>query len=250
LAGPVFSMTLKNIQSKEELIQKVEKQENLTLPSFSNSIFSAMLPVFLLAISALLAYFNFGRIAMAQLIGFINEPTVLMLFALCVVTYSLGIAQGKTIAHTMSIYENGIKDVAAILLIIGASGALKQVLIDSNTSALIATYCSNFNLHPLVLGWLIAAIIRVFLGSATVAGLTAAGIIAPMMPTIHTNPNLMILAIGSGSIFFSHINDAGFWLFKEYFKVSIKDTFLSWSLMESIVSVVGLLGVLALSTFL
>jgi Gnt-I system high-affinity gluconate transporter len=134
-----------------------------------------------------------------------------------------------------------------ILLIIAASGGLKQLLIDSKASVTIAEYFQTLQMNPFVLGWLIAAIIRLCLGSATVAGLTAAGIIAPLMSHIHADPNLMILAIGSGSIFCSHVNDTGFWMFKEYFNVSIKDTFLSWTIMESIVSVMGLAGVLLLS---
>ncbi|MBL0883924.1 MAG: gluconate transporter, partial [Chitinophagaceae bacterium] len=104
-------------------------------------------------------------------------------------------------------------------------------------------------IHPLILAWLVAATIRLLLGSATVAGLTAAGIIAPVITDLNVDPNLIILAIGSGSIFCSHVNDTGFWMFKEYFNVSVKDTFLSWSLMETIVSVVGLIGVLVLSLF-
>ena len=175
---------------------------------------------------------------------------MLMILALLIVTYTLGIKQGKKVKQVMGIYENGIKDIAMIILIIGASGALKQILIDSNASTVIAGYFKQVNIHPLVLGWLLAAIIRICLGSATVAGLTAAGIIAPMMATMNVSPELMILSIGSGSIFFSHVNDTGFWMFKEYFNVSLKSTFLSWSLMESIVSVMGLIGVLILNMVL
>jgi Gnt-I system high-affinity gluconate transporter len=100
-----------------------------------------------------------------------------------------------------------------------------------------------------VLGWLIAAIIRVCLGSATVAGLTAAGIILPLMKSSHVDPNLMVLSVGAGSLMFSHVNDGGFWLFKEYFNLSIKDTLRSWSIMETIVALVGLGGVLLLNLF-
>ena len=164
-----------------------------------------------------------------------------------IVTYTLGIRQGKSIKKIMQFYENGVKDIAMIILVIGASGALKQILIDSNTGVIVAAYFQHLDIHPLLLGWLIAAIIRLCLGSATVAGLTTAGIIAPMMGSLNVNPNLMILAIGAGSIFFSHVNDTGFWMFKEYFKVSLKDTFLSWSLMETIVSVMGLIGILLLN---
>ena len=104
--------------------------------------------------------------------------------------------------------------------------------------------CKTWPIQPLVLGWLVAAIIRVCLGSATVAGLTAAGLILPLIVRMHVDPNLMVLSIGAGSLFFSHVNDGGFWMFKEYFNLSIRDTIRSWSVMETIVSVVGLVGVL------
>jgi len=107
----------------------------------------------------------------------------------------------------------------------------------------------GLSINPLVLGWLIAAIIRVCLGSATVAGLTAASIILPVMSQANVNPNLMVLSIGAGSLMFSHVNDSGFWMFKEYFNISIKDTIRSWSLMESIIAVIGLFGVLILNLF-
>jgi Gnt-I system high-affinity gluconate transporter len=106
------------------------------------------------------------------------------------------------------------------------------------------------NVHPLVLGWTMACVIRVCVGSATVAGLTAAGLMAPMLADMNVDVNLMVLAIGAGSLMFSHVNDTGFWLFKEYFNLSIKDTIRSWSMMETIVAIVGLLGVLVLNSFI
>ncbi|HEY5326050.1 MAG TPA: gluconate transporter, partial [Mucilaginibacter sp.] len=139
-------------------------------------------------------------------------------------------------------------DISLILLIIAGSGAFKQVLTDSGINSQITNLFQSYNLQPLVLGWLIAAIIRISLGSATVAGLTAAGMVSSMVLHDHSiNPNLMVLSIGAGSLAFSHVNDGGFWLFKEYFNLSIKDTIKSWSVMESIVSVVGLIGVLVLN---
>jgi len=141
------------------------------------------------------------------------------------------------------------KDVAMILLFIAGAGALKQVLMDSGVSQTIAASLQGWDVHPLVLAWSITAIIRVCVGSATVAGLTTAGIIAPMVSGGNVDPNLLVLAIGAGSLMFSHFNDGGFWLFKEYFNVSIKDTIKSWSLMETIVAVVGLGGVLVLDIF-
>jgi Gnt-I system high-affinity gluconate transporter len=136
-----------------------------------------------------------------------------------------------------------------ILLIIAGAGALKQILVDSGVNESIGLQLSHFPVHPLVLGWFIAAVIRVCLGSATVAGLTAAGIVAPLVLNGNVNPNLMVLSVGAGSLMFSHVNDSGFWMFKEYFNLSVKDTLRSWSVMETIVAVMGLIGVLLLQLF-
>lgn len=246
-AGPLFSKTIKHIQPIDERVIMKEIQLPEKLPSFSMSIFSALLPVFLLLVTFLLSFLIKENTLLITIIDFIKEPSILMTLSLLFVSFTLGVNQGTKIKKVMLIYEEGIKDIAMILLIIGASGGLKQIMIDSKASEAIAIHFQTLNINPLLLGWLIAAVIRLFLGSATVAGLTAAGIIAPLMSHINADANLMILAIGSGSIFCSHVNDTGFWMFKEYFNVSIKDTFKSWTLMESIASVVGLIGILLLS---
>ncbi len=159
LAGPFFSRTLKGIQSEGTVTMVAEKTFDHPLPGLFNSLFSSMLPVFLLGATTILSFVVTTESSFQKAIGFLNDPTVLMILALLIVTYSLGIKQGKNIKQVMAIYENGIKDIAMILLIIGASGALKQILIDSNASAVIADYFKQVNIHPLVLGWLIAAII-------------------------------------------------------------------------------------------
>jgi Gnt-I system high-affinity gluconate transporter len=133
---------------------------------------------------------------------------------------------------------------------VAGAGVLKQVFTDSGVSNTIANSIQNWHVHPLVLGWLIAGVIRICMGSATVAGLTAAGILAPALAQMHVDPNLMVLSVGAGSLLFSHVNDAGFWLFKEYFNLNIKDTIRSWSVMETIVSIMGLIGVLILDLFI
>lgn len=247
LAGPVFASTLKRIKPVDDRVVVPDMVMTKNLPGFAISVFSALLPVFLLLFTFLLSLLAAGNTAFLHVLSFLKEPSILMLASLICVTFTLGLKQGTSMKKMMGTYEEGIKDIAMIILIIGASGGLKQVMIDSHASAGIASYFQTMQMNPLILGWLVASTIRLFLGSATVAGLTAAGIIAPLMPVIHVDPNLMILAIGSGSIFCSHVNDTGFWMFKEYFHVSIKDTFLSWTLMESIVSVAGLAGVLVLS---
>lgn len=143
-----------------------------------------------------------------------------------------------------------VKDIAMIVFIIGGAGALKQILTDTGISGQIAEGLQGMNVHPLFAAWSIAAIIRVCLGSATVAGLTAAGIVAPLVATTGVNPSLMVLATGAGSLMFSHVNDGGFWLFKEYFNLSFKDTIRTWSLMETIVSIVGIIAVFILNYFI
>ena len=138
---------------------------------------------------------------------------------------------------------DAVKDISLILLIIAGAGALKQVLTESGTAAQLTNVMQGQHLHPILASWIIAAFIRVCLGSATVAGLTAAGMIAPMIVGSHINPSLIVLSTGAGSLFFSHVNDSGFWLFKEYFNLSVKETLKTWSVMETIISVVGLLTV-------
>jgi Gnt-I system high-affinity gluconate transporter len=169
-----------------------------------------------------------------------------MLLAILFAGYSLGIKQGRSIKSIMEIFDGAVRDIAMILFIIAGSGVFKQVMEDSGVSLALANYLQTLPIHPLVLAWLITAVIRGCIGSATVAALTAAGVLLPLATGGHIHPSLMVLAIGAGSLMFSHVNDAGFWLFKEYFGLSVKDTLLSWSIMEAIVSVVGLLAVLAL----
>jgi Gnt-I system high-affinity gluconate transporter len=249
IAGPLFSRTLKNIHSVPlETFHGTMRPED-RLPGTVSSFVSALLPVALLVIATLVSNFISPNTLFGRIIYFLAEPAVVMLISLAVATYILGVKQGNTIKNVMSTYAESIKDIAMILLIIGSSGALKQVLTDSGISEQIATQLNHVNIHPLVLAWLIAAIIRICVGSATVAGLTTAGILAPLILHGNVNPNLMVLSIGAGSLACSHVNDSGFWMFKEYFNVSIKDTIRSWTMMETIVSLVGLAGVFILNFF-
>jgi len=247
LAGPVFSRTLKHLVSSPlEGLVAADKPES-QLPGIGNSLLSSLLPVLLLMLTTLLPLF-FTLSPMAKnVMDFFGDPSIILLLAIGTATYTLGIRGGMTIKKIMQIYEDAAKDISMILLIVAGAGALKEVFLDSGVSRQIAGILQEWPVHPLVLGWLIAAIIRVCLGSATVAGLTAAGIVLPLMNRTHVDPNLMVLSVGAGSLLFSHVNDGGFWLFKEYFNLSIKDTIRSWSLMETIVSVVGLVGVLLLN---
>jgi Gnt-I system high-affinity gluconate transporter len=147
----------------------------------------------------------------------------------------------------MHTFSGAIGDVGSILLVIAGSGAFKEVLVKSGVSAEIGQMLQGLPVDPLLLAWLVTAAIRVCVGSATVAGLTAAGILAPVVAAGGVDPNLMVLAIGAGSLVCSHVNDSAFWMFKEYFNVSLGDTLRSWTVMETIVSLVGLAGVLVLA---
>jgi Gnt-I system high-affinity gluconate transporter len=249
LAGPVYSRAVKHIVSTPlEGLVAAELPED-KLPGAANSLLSSLLPVILLMATTLLPIVIPVSGTGKTVLEFFGDPSIILLLSLALATWSLGIGNGRSMKQVMHMYEEAIKDIALILLIIAGAGALKQVFSDSGVSMEIAEVLKGWPVHPLILGWLIAAIIRVCLGSATVAGLTAAGIILPLMNRLHVDPNLMVLSVGAGSLMFSHVNDGGFWLFKEYFNLSINDTLRSWSLMETIVSLVGLGGVLLLNLF-
>jgi Gnt-I system high-affinity gluconate transporter len=248
LAGPLFARTLKKIQSNPLKTFMADELPADQLPGAFTSFFTALLPVILIMSTTLYLNINRSNGTVHKLIAFIGETPIVMLTSLIVATFTLGIKQGKGMKELGGIYSHAVKDVSIILLIVGGSGAFKAVLTDSGANNEIADILKSFHLQPLILGWLIAAIIRISLGSATVAGLTAAGIISTLVlhdPTI--NPNLMVLAVGAGSLACSHLNDGGFWLFKEYFNLSIKDTLRSWTMMETMVSIIGLIGVLILN---
>ena len=253
IAGPLFSRTLKGIKSGPlKLFEpKEDVANNYTIPGKVNSFISAVLPVFLLVLVAAIPYcFSSLEMNASGIFSLIGSPSIVMLISLFIAMYTLGIRQKRPIANIMNICTDAIKDIAPILLIIAGSGIFKQVMESSGVSLELANAMQNIPVHPLILGWTIAAIIRGCVGSATIAALTAASVIMPLVAQSDVNPNLMVLSLGAGSLMFSHVNDSGFWLFKEYFNLSIKDTLCSWSVMEIIVSTVGLAGVLVLNMFI
>lgn len=247
LAGPVFARFLKRMPAAPDaMFAQGDSAGSFILPGRINSFVTALLPVLLLMLTTL--YANIA--SPAPWIALAGNAPMVMLLCIIVATFTLGLAQGRDMRQLMRIYADAVKDVAMIVLIIAGAGALKQVLADSGVSNEIAAAMQSWRIPVLVLGWLMAALIRACVGSATIAGLTAAGMIAPLMVQAGTNPNLMVLSIGAGSLMFSHVNDAGFWMFKEYFNLSIKNTLLSWSVMETMVGIAGLAGVLLLNAFI
>jgi gluconate transporter len=258
IAGPLLALTLKGVvpraadhaAGRSPALFADSELPDKRLPGPLNSCVTALLPVALIASTTAFAYVPHGSPQLKAVVAFLGEPTVVLMVSLIYASFSLGLARGMRLNTLMQAYGASLKEVSGILLILAGAGALKQVFVDSGVSAQLAAWLQTIPLQPLILGWLIAVAIRIALGSATIAGVTAAGIMVPMVAASHVDPNLMVLAIGAGSLMCSHVNDAGFWMFKEYFNLDLRDTFRSWTLMESLVGVVGLLCVLALNAML
>lgn len=248
IAGPLFARTLRNMKTKSVIAMAVHDIQDDKLPGLWTSILSSLLPVILIGVSSLVIKLVGADTTIGHIVSFLGDANIAMMETIAIATYTLGIRQGMKLSEVMNVYAEAIREVSMILLIIGSAGILKQIFLDSGANAQIATILQGLHLPPLLLGWMIAAILRLCLGSATVAGLTAAGIIYPLMQQTGADPNLMVLSVGAGSLFCSHVNDTSFWVTMEYFGLSIKQTFLSWSLMETLVSVIGLIGVLILNT--
>ena len=251
IAGPYFARTLKNIKAtplKEFVNPRVLSDDEM--PGMTVSVLSALLPVILIIAATIAGMTGFRETLAGKIIVFTGNPSVALLISVLVAMYTLGLARGRSMKEVSGMIAKSVVSITMVLLIIAGSGILKQVLIDSGVSEYIATLLNKSTFHPLVLGWLIAVVIRVFVGSATVAGLTAAGIILPMVTQGTVNPELMVLSIGAGSLMLSHVNDVGFWMYKEYFTLSVKDTFRTWTVMETIVGITGLIGVLILNTII
>ena len=250
ISGPLLTKFIPKVEAKplkEFMTTKVFSDEEL--PSFSNSILTALFPVILIAISTLILNFFEIEGLWFSIIKFIGNPVIALLLTVLVGTYSLGISRGLKMDEVMKIFAKAVSGITMVLLIIAGAGSLKQILIDSGVSEYIGNLLQITSMSPLIIGWLIATLIRFSVGSATVAGLTTAGIVLPLVQTTGVSPELMVLAIGSGSLMLSHVNDSGFWLFKEYFNLNVKDTLSTWTVMETSIGISGLIGVLILNQF-
>jgi Gnt-I system high-affinity gluconate transporter len=251
ISGPVLSKILSRIEAKplaEFVNQKVLTDNEM--PGFWVSFFSSLMPVILISCSTIAAFIlpqsNIFRI----ILGYIGNPAIAMLLSVLFAIYTLGLARGRKVVDIMNSLAHSVTSITMIMLLIAGAGALKQVLVDGGVSQYIGGLLSQSSLSPLFLGWLIATILRFCVGSATVAGITTAGIVLPLVTGGAVVPELMVLAIGSGSLMFGHVNDGGFWLFKEYFNLSIKDTLKTWVVMETSIGLTGLMGVMILSLFI
>lgn len=253
IAGPLFSRFAARWVDVPvpDLFESAEDEgrENVRRPSFAATLASILLPVVLMLAKAIADIVAPGSDALWKLVlDFVGLPVIALLIAVLVGFWVLGRGAGFDRARLNSVVGSSLGPVAGILLIVGAGGGFKQVLIDTGIGEVIASFVSESSVSLLLVAWLIAVVIRVATGSATVATITAAGILQPLMEGLDSpTVALMVLAIGSGSVFFSHVNDAGFWLIKEYFGLSIGQTLKSWTVLECLISVTGLAGVMLLS---
>lgn len=250
ISGPLFGSSIKKIRSVPLKIFADDESGNQSMPGLGLSLFCALLPVLFLISDTTLGRFFPENSVVGLMVFFVSQPFVAMLISTLILIYILLIRRGKSFKEAMKLMEEAIMSIAMILLIIGGAGALKQVFVEAGIVDQLALLLKNVELSPVILCWGIAAFIRICVGSATVAAMTTAGILAPLYASGPVNPVVLTLATGAGSILFSHLNDGGFWLFKEYFNLSVRDTLLSWSLMETIISVAGLGGCLILNMFI
>jgi GntP family gluconate:H+ symporter len=248
VAGPVFGRFI----SRRVRVDAGAMADQLTgsaavrPPALTTTVLTILLPA-LLMLAAALAQATLPPGSIRQWIGFAGSPLVAMLVAALVSMYTFGRACGFDRAHLLRFTEESLPPIASVLLVVGAGGGFGRVLDAAGVDTAIAQAMKGFALSPLVLGWVIASLLRLSVGSATVAVVTAAGIMAPIasaMPEV--DKDLLVVAIGAGSLIASHVNDGGFWLVKEYFNMSVPQTVATWTLMETIIAVAGLAGVLLL----
>ncbi|MEN7551804.1 gluconate:H+ symporter [Rapidithrix thailandica] len=250
IAGPVMSPRMKKYRAKPlEDFFKAEPVEEKDLPSMDLSLFCGLLPVILIGLSGIATMYLPSESMIFQILKSVGNPAFAMLLSVLVALIFLGLRRGYKMKPLMDDLAHAVSSITMVLLIIAGAGSLKEVLVQSGVSDYIGALLKGTALSPLFLAWMITAVIRVCVGSATVSGLTAAGIMFPMVEGTEVSRELMVLAIGSGSLMLSHVNDGGFWMFKEYFNLSIKDTLSTWTVMETMVSLIGLAGVMTLSVF-
>ncbi|GAA3208854.1 gluconate:H+ symporter [Actinocorallia longicatena] len=216
-------------------------------PTFAVTLATVLLPVVLMMGKALADIFADEGTGVRTVLDFFGTPLVALFLAVIVAMLTFGAGTGMDRSEIAQTIERSLPPVAGIILIVASGGGFKQILVDSGMGDVVADWVKDSGFSVLLLGWLVAVLIRVATGSATVATVTAAGILAPLTATLSTGEtSLLVLAIGAGSLFFSHVNDAGFWLVKEFFGMSVGQTIKSWSVMETLLSVCGLVFVLLL----
>ncbi|WP_307597767.1 GntP family permease [Variovorax boronicumulans] len=254
IAGPIFGKYISKYvpgEASPELMEQLAREpEARELPGFGITLVTILLPV------ALMLLKTFADVALDEKnvvrlwLDFIGHPITALLAALLLSLYTFGFARGFTSKQIMKFVDDSLAPTAAIVLIIGAGGGFKQMLVTSGVGNAIGQMALHAQVSPILLAWLVAGLIRIATGSATVATITGAGIVAPLATLVPgVNLELLVLATGAGSLILSHVNDAGFWLVKQYFNMTVAETFKTWTVMETLISVVALAFIMLLSMF-
>jgi len=251
IAGPLFANWIHKrvIPVGEPELIRVETKSS-GLPGTGVSFFIILLPVLLMVLTVVAPYLPLPG-SIEKFLLFIGSPVIALLISCFAAYYFLGYRQGMDKSLIKKLTEECLLPLASIILIIGAGGGFKQILIDSGVGTAIASMSEEISLSPIVLAFLVAGLIRIATGSATVALTTAAGIVSPVVANMTgVNLELLVIATGAGSLMFSHVNDAGFWLVKEYMGLTVKETFKTWTVMETLLSFVAFGLVLIFDIFI
>jgi len=252
IAGPLFGSFISryvDVKPADDLMAQLAREpQTANLPGFGITLVTVLSPVFLMLLKTFVDVTLPEGHAMRELMDFIGNPIVALLAALLLAMVTFGVARGFTRQQVLKFVDHSLAPTAAIVLIIGAGGGFKQMLVNSGVGTAIGQLAVHAQISPLLLAWFVAGVIRVATGSATVATITGAGIVAPLVALVPgTNKELLVLATGAGSLILSHVNDAGFWLVKEYFNMSVGETFKTWTAMETLISVVAIIFIMLLN---
>ncbi|MFJ5625672.1 gluconate:H+ symporter [Peribacillus loiseleuriae] len=232
------------------LMKKPKEFTDEEMPGFAVSLLVPLIPAIMITAATILNMFIEKGTTFYEIINFLGSAEISLLIAVLIAIYVFGIRVGRNMNEIMDSFSGAIKGIAMIIFIVGAGGAFKEIIIDAGVGDYIAEMMKNTSISPLIMAWFITAMIRIATGQGVVSAITAAGIVGPLMDTFDVNPVLMVLATAAGSNTITHVNDASFWLFKEYFNLSIKDTLKTWGLLLFTSSVVGLGVILILDIFM
>lgn len=253
VAGPIYAKLLsKNIKTDlQALTQPVKPVADSELPKFGITLFTILLPMIIMVGKTIFDLTPLKTSQYADIVNFIGNPITALLISAFFAYWSLGLARGFNRNQLLKFTEQCFGPVAGILLVIGAGGAFNKVLLDSGLGVQLGAVLASLSLSPLILAWFVAAMMRFSVGSATVAMMTATGIVLPVLPQYPgLDPALVALAVGSGAICFSHVTDSGFWIVKEYFGISVVDALKSYTLATCVASIIAICMTLALSTII
>ena len=246
VAGPLYAKwAVKHVEANPPEISSAKRDPNLRLPGFWLTLFSILLPVMLMLISTVAELTLEKGNSAREVATFIGNPTIALLVSVVFCLWSLGAKCGYSLPQLLKFTETSVAAVGMTILVVGGGGGFARVLRDGGVADAIGRFGDQMHLSPLLYGWLISAFIRVATGSATVAITTASGLLVPVLaqhPELgQAHIALIIVAVGCGSLFLSHLNDAGFWIVKDCLGLSVTQTFKTWTVCETIVGIVGML---------